>query len=151
MRNRSTERGAVADCAGTKADCKTHACAEDCKMTLLRCALDVKRGTTFSPFPSLVVLLLKSVLLLELVYASACVYQLLLTRKVRMAFVADFYLDRIGILCSTGLKGCATSTYNCRFVIIRMYTLFHFALPRLLYFRGQTPIRACTLYYRNDV
>lgn len=84
--------------------------------------------------------LLKSVLLLELVYASACVYQLLLARKVGVAFVADFYLYRVGILGRTGLKGRATSTYNSRFVIIRMYTLFHFAY--LLYISG-CPDIAC--------
>ena len=97
-----------------------------------------KKSDSFeSPFPFLLKLL-KSVLLLELVYASACVYQFLLTGKVGMALVTNFYLYRIGVLRRSRLERSATSTYNSRFVIIRMYTLFHFACL-LLYF-GLFPI-----------
>ena len=41
--------------------------------------------------------------------------------------------DNIGILGRTGLESSATSTYNSRFVIIGMYTLFHCRLPRCLF------------------
>ena len=58
-----------------------------------------------------------AVLLLELVYASAGVYQLLLAREIRMALVANFYFDDVGILGCTGLESSATSTYNSRFVL----------------------------------
>ena len=77
--------------------------------------------------------LLHAVLFLELVYASAGVYQLLLAREIRMALVANFYFDDVGILGRTGLESSATSTYNSRFMIIGMYTLFHCRLPRFIF------------------
>ena len=64
---------------------------------------------------------IKAVLLVELVNASACIYKLLLAGEVRMALVADFNLDSIGIFgcsclksftCGEDLEMCATSTYN---------------------------------------
>ena len=77
--------------------------------------------------------LLHAVLFLELVHASAGVYQLLLAREIRMALVANFYFDDVGILGCTGLESSATSTYNSRFMIIWMYTLFHCRLPRFIF------------------
>ena len=62
-------------------------------------------------------LLLNTVTLLELVHASACVYQLLLAGKVRMALVANFNFNYVGILGGTRFESCATSTYMSRFVI----------------------------------
>ena len=93
-------------------------------------------------------ILLNTITLLELVHASACVYQLLLAGKVRMALVANFNFNYVGILCGTRFESCATSTYNSRFVIIRMYTLFHCRTPLFFvafahallvyYFRGNS-------------
>ena len=62
--------------------------------------------------------------------ASACVYQLLLARKVGVTLIANFHLDNVGVFGSTRLERGATSTYNSRLMIIRMYTLFHAAIPR---------------------
>ena len=36
---------------------------------------------------------------------------------IRMALVANFYFDDVGILGCTGLESSATSTYNSRFVL----------------------------------
>ena len=52
---------------------------------------------------------------------------------VTVPLVANFYFDNIGILGRTVLESSATSTYNSRFVIIGMYTLFHCRLPRFLF------------------
>ena len=83
--------------------------------------------------------LLHTVLFLEFIYASACIYQLLFAGEVGMALVANFYFDDVGIFSRTGLESSATSTYNSRFVIIGMYTLFHCRLPRFLF--GISPMR----------
>ena len=87
--------------------------------------------------------LLHAVLFLKFINAAACVYKLLLTCKIRVALVANFYFDDVGILGRTGLESSATSTYNSRFVIIGMYTLFHVALPRLIYFGSILPCVLC--------
>ena len=76
--------------------------------------------------------LLQAVLFLELVNTSACIYKFLLTCKVGVTLVADFNLDCVCVFGCTCYKCCATSTYNSRFMIIWMYTLFHIA-PRPLY------------------
>ena len=71
--------------------------------------------------------LLHTVSFLELIYTTACVNKFLLTCKVGVTLIADFHFNGVCVLCCSRLKGSATSTYNSRFVIIRMYTLFHFA------------------------
>ena len=76
--------------------------------------------------------LLQAVLFLELVNTSACIYKFLFTCKVGVTLVADFNLDCVCVFGCTCYKCCATSTYNSRFMIIWMYTLFHIA-PRPLY------------------
>ena len=77
-----------------------------------------EKATDFRRF---FVVLLKTVLFLEFINASACVYKLLFTWKVGVTFIADFNLDCIGIFGCTGLEcfTCgedlemrATSTYN---------------------------------------
>ncbi len=50
--------------------------------------------------------LLHAVLFLEFIYASACVYQLLLAGEVGMALVANFYFDDVGIFSRTGQAAC---------------------------------------------
>lgn len=72
-------------------------------------------------------LFVEAVLLVELVNTSACVNQLLLARKIGVTLVANFHLDDVGVFGCTRLERSATSTYNSRLMIIRMYTLFHFA------------------------
>ena len=79
--------------------------------------------------------LLHTVSFLELIYTTACVNKFLLTCKVGVTLVADFHFNGVCVLCCSRLKGSATSTYNSRFVIIRMYTLFHFASPHSYYKR----------------
>lgn len=93
--------------------------------------------------------LLHTVSFLELIYTAACVNKLLLTCKVGMTLIADFHLDGICVLCCSCLKGSATSTYNSRFVIIRMYTLFHIAFTSLV-LQAVLPV-AKSFYYNNAV
>lgn len=87
--------------------------------------------------------LLHVVLFLEFVNASACIYKLLFACKVGVALVANFYLDYVCVFGRSRFERCATSTYNSRFVIIGMYTLFHVALPRLIYFGSILPCVLC--------
>lgn len=91
-------------------------------------------------------LFVEAVLLVELVNTSACVNQLLLARKIGVTLVANFHLDDVGVFGCTRLERSATSTYNSRLMIIRMYTLFHFA--HLADFFERFSFRA-VLFYRK--
>ena len=68
---------------------------------------------------------LKFILLVELLYTAACIYQLLLTRKERVAFVANINLQRFNVFGSTGLERSSASAYNRNFMIIGMYLGLH--------------------------
>lgn len=92
-------------------------------------------------------LFVEAVLLVELVNTSACVNQLLLARKIGVTLVANFHLDDVGVFGCTRLERSATSTYNSRLMIIRMYTLFHFA--HLADFFERFSFRA-VLFYRKQ-
>ena len=62
--------------------------------------------------------------LLELVNASACIYEFLLTGIERMALGADF--DVHITLNGMGLNGLAASTSDGSFLILGMYSSLHF-------------------------
>ena len=68
---------------------------------------------------------------LELVYTAACINELLLACKERVAFIADVHLERIHILGGTRLEGFAAGAYNRYFMIFRMYIGLHFYSPRV--------------------
>ena len=64
--------------------------------------------------------------LLETLDTSACIYQLLLAGKERMAVGANFNADVL--LCGTCLKGVAAGAGNRRPLILGMDSLFHLYL-----------------------
>ena len=66
---------------------------------------------------------LHAVALLEAINASAGVYQLLLTRKERMALGAD--IDAQFLLRRAGLKSLAAYAADDCLAVLRMYALFH--------------------------
>lgn len=83
---------------------------------------------------------------LELVYTAACVNELLLTGKERVALIADIHPERVDVLGGTRFKGFAAGAYNRNFVILGMYIGPHFihlaldfnAKPLYLILRGQS-------------
>ena len=76
-------------------------------------------------------------LLLELIYASACIYKLLLTGEEGMAFRANINLNVI--LYGLGNIFCATSTLDGSGLVIGMYTLFHIKNPLFRMIRSKAP------------
>ena len=72
-------------------------------------------------------LLVQIVLLLETVYASACINKLLLTGKEGVALGADFNLDVL--LRGTGFDNLAASAGNGCSLILGMNVLFHALSP----------------------
>ena len=86
--------------------------------------------TTLKPLASL----LKTVSFLELVYASAGIYQLLLAREERVAVAANIHFHSFAVFRRTRLERCATSTRNGYFVIIRMDVRFHYIFTSLFVF-----------------
>ena len=62
--------------------------------------------------------------LLELINASACVNELLLAGKERMALGADVNTD-LAALGRTGLEGFAASTLNGYYFVVRMESFLH--------------------------
>ena len=67
---------------------------------------------------------------LELVYTAACVNELLLTGKERVALIADIHPERVYVLGGTRGKCLAAGAYNRNFVIFRMYIGLHFFTSR---------------------
>ena len=62
--------------------------------------------------------------LLELINASACINELLLAGKERMALGADVNTD-LAALGRTGLEGFAASTLNGYYFVVRMESFLH--------------------------
>ena len=72
-------------------------------------------------------LLIKSVFLVELVNASACLTALLLSRIERMALGADLHVDTLR--CRSCLKCITAVAGHSRFLILRMNAFSHFLSP----------------------
>lgn len=68
---------------------------------------------------------------LELVYTAACINELLLACKERVALIADINPERINVLGGTRFKCFAAGAYNRYFMIFRMYIGLHFYSPRV--------------------
>ncbi len=62
----------------------------------------------------------------ELVYTAACINELLLACKERVALIADIYPERFNVLGSTRSKCLAAGAYNRHFMISGMYFGLHF-------------------------
>ena len=67
---------------------------------------------------------------LEFVYTAACVNELLLACKERVALIADIHPERVYVLGGTRGKCLAAGAYNRNFVIFRMYIGLHFFTSR---------------------
>ena len=70
--------------------------------------------------------LLHIVSFFEFVYTAACINELLLACKERVAFVADIHLERIHVFGGTRFERFAASAYNRNLMIFRMYIGLHF-------------------------
>ena len=67
---------------------------------------------------------------LEFVYTAACVNELLLACKERVALIADIHPERVYVLGGTRGKCLAAGAYYRNFVIFRMYIGLHFFTSR---------------------
>ena len=63
---------------------------------------------------------------LETLNTSACIDELLLTGKERMALGADIDFDKVAFLGRTRNKGLSASTLNFHRFILRMYIRLHY-------------------------
>lgn len=63
---------------------------------------------------------------LELVYTAACVNELLLASKERVALIADIHPERFHVFGGTRFERFAAGAYNRNFMILRMYIGLHF-------------------------
>ena len=75
------------------------------------------------PYAAVNLLLVETEFLIELVHASACIYQLLLAGVKGVTLGADFNLDVL--LCGARLDDSSAGTLDCRRSIVGMDTLFH--------------------------
>ena len=70
---------------------------------------------------------LHTVALLEAIYSSAAVYQLLSAGEERMALAADFDLELT--LGGAGNEGLSAGAADCTLNVLRMNSVLHFTIP----------------------